>query len=121
MVAPWVMLNAPRQLLQSGVRAVETMTASGMALTLSAFGAFSVHCPTESHGCARRHRRARFVARPRRAVRLDDARRLWGGDHQDRAARRRDLALVGPAVLWRRGRVLRQPESQQEERRDRSE
>src|SRR5262249_44967711 len=29
-VAPWVMLNAPRQLLQSGVRAVETITASGM-------------------------------------------------------------------------------------------
>ena len=30
-VAPWVMLNAPRQLLHNGVRAVETMTASGMA------------------------------------------------------------------------------------------
>src|SRR5579864_9694506 len=29
-VAPWVMLNAPRQLLHSGVRAVETMTASAM-------------------------------------------------------------------------------------------
>ena len=29
-VAPWVMLNAPRQLLQSGVRAVETTTASGI-------------------------------------------------------------------------------------------
>src|SRR5580765_2048126 len=29
-VAPWVMLNAPRQLLHSGVRAVETITASGM-------------------------------------------------------------------------------------------
>src|SRR4051812_5978971 len=27
-VAPWVMLSAPRQLLQSGVRAVETITAS---------------------------------------------------------------------------------------------
>src|SRR5213593_4490121 len=31
MVAPWVMLNAPRQLLQSGVRAVETTTASGIS------------------------------------------------------------------------------------------
>src|SRR5262245_16759182 len=30
--APWVMLNAPRQLLQSGVRAVETITASGMVV-----------------------------------------------------------------------------------------
>src|SRR5437867_6284698 len=29
-VAPWVMLKAPRQLLQSGVRAVETITASGI-------------------------------------------------------------------------------------------
>src|SRR6516164_11463432 len=29
-VAPWVMLSAPRQLLQSGVRAVETITASGI-------------------------------------------------------------------------------------------
>src|SRR5438067_3970004 len=29
-VAPCVMLNAPRQLLQSGVRAVETTTASGI-------------------------------------------------------------------------------------------
>src|SRR5262245_56653697 len=28
--APWVMLSAPRQLLQSGVRAVETMTASAI-------------------------------------------------------------------------------------------
>ena len=27
-VAPWVMLSAPRQLRVSGVRAVETMTAS---------------------------------------------------------------------------------------------
>src|SRR5262245_8892816 len=32
MVAPCVMLNAPRQLLQSGVRTVATMTASGIAL-----------------------------------------------------------------------------------------
>ena len=31
--APWVMLSAPRQLLHSGVRAVETMTASVMALS----------------------------------------------------------------------------------------
>ena len=29
-VAPWVMLSAPRQLLQSGVRAAETITASGI-------------------------------------------------------------------------------------------
>jgi hypothetical protein len=29
-VAPWVMLKAPFQLLASGVRAVETMTASVM-------------------------------------------------------------------------------------------
>src|SRR6187397_929325 len=35
MVAPWVMLNAPRQLLQSGVRAVETMMASGIRCTVS--------------------------------------------------------------------------------------
>jgi hypothetical protein len=30
-VAPWVMLNAPFQLLASGVRAVETMRAAVMA------------------------------------------------------------------------------------------
>src|SRR3954468_4632297 len=29
-LAPWVLLSAPRQLLQSGVRAVETMTASAI-------------------------------------------------------------------------------------------
>src|SRR5438477_8644983 len=34
--APWVMLSAPRQLLQSGVRAVDTITAS-MASLLSSF------------------------------------------------------------------------------------
>jgi hypothetical protein len=38
------MLNAPRQLLQSGVRAVETMTASGMTVTLTAFADFGIHC-----------------------------------------------------------------------------
>jgi hypothetical protein len=38
------MLNAPRQLLQSGVRAVETITASGMTLTLTAFADFGIHC-----------------------------------------------------------------------------
>src|SRR5256885_10329871 len=43
-VAPWVMLNAPFQLLQSGVRAVETMTASGMSVTLTAFADFGIHC-----------------------------------------------------------------------------
>ena len=31
MVAPWVLLNAPRYALPIGVRAVETMTASAMA------------------------------------------------------------------------------------------
>ena len=34
-VAPWVMLKAPRQLLPSGVRAVETMTASVMSDNLA--------------------------------------------------------------------------------------
>jgi hypothetical protein len=33
MLAPWVMLSAPRQDLQSGVRAVETITASVMAVS----------------------------------------------------------------------------------------
>src|SRR2546422_7042783 len=33
-LAPWVMLRAPRQLLQSGVRAVETMTASFAELAI---------------------------------------------------------------------------------------
>ena len=33
MVAPWVMLSAPFQLLQSGVRAVETITASVMLIS----------------------------------------------------------------------------------------
>src|SRR5690349_3817162 len=37
MVAPWVMLRAPRQLLQSGVRAVETMTASVLAIEFLSF------------------------------------------------------------------------------------
>src|SRR5436190_15016335 len=37
MVAPWVMLSAPRQLLQSGVRAVETMTASVLAIEFLSF------------------------------------------------------------------------------------
>src|SRR5512135_1263371 len=35
MVAPWVMLSAPRQLLHSGVLAVETMTASVMIVLLA--------------------------------------------------------------------------------------
>src|SRR5689334_8086630 len=54
-VAPWVMLNAPRQLLQSGVRAVETITASGMSATVTAFAAFGIHCAlmTEAGGDAR--------------------------------------------------------------------
>jgi len=33
-VAPWVMLNEPFQLLASGVRAVETITAAVMAVVL---------------------------------------------------------------------------------------
>ena len=127
-VAPWVMLKAPRQLLQSGVRAVETMTAS-------AYPSSGVHHISASRGCigramftrANAHWRSlgdhgpRSVARARRAVRLDDARRLRRRDHQDRAARRRDRARLGAAVLRRRDRLLRQPESQQEERRDRPE
>ena len=34
-VAPWVMLSAPRQDLARPVRAVETMTASDMAISVS--------------------------------------------------------------------------------------
>src|SRR5712664_760436 len=37
MVAPCVMLSAPRQLLQSGVRAVETITASVLAIECLSF------------------------------------------------------------------------------------
>src|SRR4051794_4496166 len=44
-VAPCVMLNAPFQLLASGVRAVETITASGIASTLTAFAGFGIHSP----------------------------------------------------------------------------
>src|ERR1051325_9903016 len=47
MVAPCVMLNAPFQLLHSGVRAVETMTASGMPSTLAAFVRFGIHSAHE--------------------------------------------------------------------------
>src|SRR3954469_15461772 len=37
MVAPWVMLSAPRQLLQSGVLAVETITASVLLIEFPSF------------------------------------------------------------------------------------
>src|SRR5437588_2054979 len=59
-VAPWVMLNAPRQLLQSGVRAVETMTASGIALHSISVRRF--RRTLRRHGAVRRLHRA---GRPR--------------------------------------------------------
>src|SRR4029077_11116594 len=49
-VAPWVMLNAPRQLLQSGVRAVETITASGIALHSNSLRAFRHTLPRMNDG-----------------------------------------------------------------------
>ncbi len=91
-VAPCVMLNAPFQLLQSGVRAVETMTASGMP---------SLYQPSRLSAYTRAHERAprRFVdgfieqdargvisrleRRVRAAVRLDRApRRSAGAAHE---------------------------------------
>src|SRR6476620_128403 len=99
MVAPWVMLRAPRQLLHSGVRAVETMTASGIfgpwflvlgpwspcvwALVLGSAPFYN-----QPHVRARRPRRPGSVARARRAVRFDDAGRLRRGGDQDRTAGR---------------------------------
>src|SRR5262245_41652495 len=63
-VAPWVILNAPRQLLASGVRAVDTITASVMSDNLS-----------DLHGSAVRDRRVardcRLERRGRADVRVD--------------------------------------------------
>src|SRR4029077_18052663 len=44
-VAPWVMLSAPRQLFASPVRAVETITASTMVAPREARGLAVVHGP----------------------------------------------------------------------------
>src|SRR5882672_2555990 len=70
-VAPWVMLNAPRQLLASGVRAVDTITASVMSDNLS-----------DLHGSAVRDRRRAGDCRLERGggadVRVDERR---GGRH----------------------------------------
>src|SRR5262245_30596284 len=63
-VAPWVMLKAPRQLLASGVRAVDTITASVMSDNLS-----------DLHGSAVRDRQlprdCRLERRGRTDVRVD--------------------------------------------------
>src|SRR6185295_6125433 len=50
MVAPWVMLKAPRQLLHRGVRAVETMTASGIALHSNSLRRFRHTLPRMNDG-----------------------------------------------------------------------
>src|SRR6188474_2032563 len=50
MVAPWVMLNAPRQLLQSGVRAVETITASGIPVHSNSLHRFRHTLPRMNDG-----------------------------------------------------------------------
>src|SRR5262249_53976918 len=106
-VAPWVMLNAPRQLLQSGVRAVETITASGITTSREASVLLSFY-NLSPHARPRRCHGARSLARARRPLCVDDARRLRGGGDQDRAARGRNRAGLGTAVLWRRSRVLRE-------------
>src|ERR1051325_1738443 len=53
-VAPWVILKAPRQLLQSGVRAVETTTASGITDNLPHPHTKTAHRDTP-HRAIRRH------------------------------------------------------------------
>src|SRR5262245_43873876 len=65
---------------------------------------------------ARGPRRRRPLARARRAVRVDAARRLRRPDPEARTPGRRDLAPLGAAVLWRRVRLLREPQPQQAER-----
>src|SRR5688500_1595848 len=103
--APWVRLSAPRQLLQSGVRAVETMTASVMAGSSSQQGCFqkSVHvrerlsldaCIT-GHGGAgahalARHQRQRLLGRIERlaALRIGRASVVLDVEHAVAVARR---------------------------------
>src|SRR5215510_825300 len=76
-VAPWVILKAPRQLLASGVRAVDTITASVLSDNLS-----------DLHGSAVRDRRRardrRLERRGRANVRVDAG---PGGGHAVESAR----------------------------------